>query len=312
MADFLVTGGAGFIGSNIVDRLVFRGHRVTVLDDFSSGKEDNLSVVSAKIRLVRGDVRDRDDVRSAMKGAELVLHLAAIPSVQQSVENPVLIHDVNVNGTLNILEEARKAGVKRLVLSSSCSVYGDSLEIPLSEAVPPNPLSPYALSKLIGEDYCRLYHLLYGLETVCLRYFNVFGPKQNAASDYAAVVPKFINALLDGESPKIYGSGEQTRDFVFVEDVFNANLNACNISIGKCGKVFNIAEGREVSVNGLLSAIKNITGSSETAEYFPARPGEVMRSAADTRLAERNLGFKASYSLEKGLDETISWFRKNR
>ncbi len=311
MAKYLITGGAGFIGSNIAERLIKAGQEVAILDDFSSGKMENITSFKKNINLYTGDIRNSNTVHNALNGVDFVLHHAAIPSVQLSVEQPVLIHDVNVNGTLNVLECCRNAKIKRFVLASSCSVYGDSAIPPLKETLPANPLSPYALSKLIGEYYCKIYKELYGLNTVALRYFNVYGPRQDSQSDYGAVIPKFITALLKNETPVIYGSGKQTRDFVFVEDVFNANMKACNAEDKICGQIYNIARGTEVSINDLLDAVKQATGSSIETRYMKKRDGEVDRSCSDINKTSELLDFKAKFGLDEGIQKTVNWFRKN-
>ncbi len=246
MSLYLVTGGAGFIGSNIVERLVRQGERVRVLDNLSTGKRENLVSWLDRLELIEGDIRDVETVHGAMAGVDYVLHQAALPSVPRSVADPLASHQVNATGTLNVLPAARDAGVKRLVYASSSSVYGDSPTLPKQEEMPTNPISPYAVSKLAGENYCRVFFRVYGLETVCLRYFNVFGPRQDPTSQYAAVIPRFITAMLDGRRPVIYGDGRQSRDFTYIENVVEANLLACQAK-DVAGEVLNIACGESFS-----------------------------------------------------------------
>jgi nucleoside-diphosphate-sugar epimerase len=306
----LVTGGGGFIGSHLADRLVAEGFRVRVLDDFSSGREANLVECIDQIDLVKGDLGDRGVLERAMEGVEVVFHQAAVPSVPRSVAEPERTNTVNVGGTLGVLETARQSGVRRVVFAGSSSVYGDTPELPKVETMPPRPLSPYALQKYTGEQYCRLYHELYGLETVVLRYFNVFGPRQNPKSEYAAVIPKFVTACLAGESPTIYGDGEQTRDFTFVGDVVAANLLAADAPKAP-GHVMNVAGGERISLNELLVTIVGITGSEVVASYLPARAGDVKHSLAATDRLRDLLGFQADMELREGLERTVAWFREH-
>ena len=307
----LVTGGAGFIGSHIVDRLLAEGLSVRVLDDFSSGREANLSRSRAKIELFRGDLRDEALLTRAIEGCDLVFHEAAVPSVPRSVEEPLRTNSVNVNGTLSLLETARHAGVSRVVFAASSSAYGDTSELPKRESMPPTPLSPYALQKFAGEAYCRLYTELYGLETVALRYFNVYGPRQNPESEYAAVIPKFAVAAIEGKSPIVYGDGGQTRDFTYVADAVEANWLAATAP-GAPGRVLNVASGRRTSLNELLHKIAEIVGSDVSATYADARVGDVRDSLASLDLAEQHLGYRPAVSLAEGLRETVNYFRKER
>lgn len=306
----LVTGGAGFIGGHLTDRLVRDGWSVRVLDDFSSGREENLVGARAEIELLRGDLRDRELLGRALAGVEVVFHQGAVPSVPRSLAEPERTNDVNVTGTLGLLEAARGAGVRRLVFAASSSAYGDTPVLPKVESMPPNPLSPYALQKFAGERYCQLYHQLYGFETVALRYFNVYGPRQDPNSQYAAVIPSFVTACLEERSPQVNGDGEQTRDFTFVADAVQANLCAADAP-GAAGAVVNVAGGRRVSLNAILAEIRDITGSLVAPEYGPARAGDVRDSQADLSLARELLGYEPKVGLREGLERTIASHRKN-
>jgi UDP-glucose 4-epimerase len=305
----LVTGGAGFIGGHLVDRLVRDGWRVRVLDDFSSGREQNLARSAGHFELLRGDLCDAALLARALAGVELVFHQAAIPSVPRSVAEPARTHRVNATGTLELLGAARQSGARRLVFAASCAVYGNGEQLPKQEEMRPEPESPYALQKLAGEEYCRLYTRLYGFETVALRYFNVYGPRQNPASDYAAVVPRFVEACLSGSAPTIYGDGEQTRDFVFVEDVVAANLLAAS-SQKAAGCVMNVASGRRISLNELLRAIQSLAGSDLAPLHPPARAGDVRHSLASIARAEALLGYRPRASLIDGLAATLDSHRE--
>ena len=300
----LVTGGAGFIGGHIVERLVADGWDVRVLDDFSSGREDNLAAVHTQIELLKGDVRDAALVARAVEGCEVVFHEAAVPSVPRSVAEPVRTNDVNVNGTLNLLEQARQAGVRRLVFAASSSAYGDTPTLPKIETMPATPMSPYALQKYVGEGYCQLYASLYGLETVALRYFNVYGPRQDPDSEYAAVIPRFIRACLRGEPPHIYGDGEQTRDFTYVGDAVQANLLAADAPRAS-GHVMNIGGGARTSLNQLLETIRQVTGTKVQAIHEPGRAGDVRDSLAALDRARDLLGYVPGVDLREGLQKTI-------
>jgi UDP-glucose 4-epimerase len=299
-----VTGGAGFIGSHLTDGLLAAGFRVRVLDDFSSGREVNLAHARGDIELIRGDLADPATGARACAGADVVFHEGAIPSVPRSVAEPVATNRANIDGTLNVLECARQAGVRRVVCAASSSAYGDTEELPKIETMPPNPRSPYALQKYAGEVYCRLYHELYGLETVALRYFNVFGPRQDPQSEYAAVVPRFATACLRGESANIHGDGEQSRDFTFVADTVRANLLAADAP-GAVGSVINVAGGRRISLNELLAALQQITGTKFPAIHGPSRVGDVRHSLADLGRARTLLGFEPRVSLADGLRRTV-------
>jgi nucleoside-diphosphate-sugar epimerase len=304
----LVTGGAGFIGGHIVERLLLEGWEVRVLDDFSTGRAENLESVASQIELLKGDIRDVALVTRAVEGMEVVFHEAAVPSVPRSVEEPVRTNDVNVNGTLNVLEQARQAGVRRVVYAASSSAYGDTPTLPKIESMPANPMSPYALQKYVGEVYCRLYANLYGLETVALRYFNIYGPRQNPDSEYAAVIPRFLRACLQGESPHIYGDGEQTRDFTFVGDAVQANLLAADAKRAS-GHVMNVGGGARTSLNLLLETIRQITGTKLPAIHEPARAGDVRDSLAALDRAGDLLGYVPGTSLRQGLERILESVR---
>ena len=304
----LVTGGAGFIGSHLVDRLLAEGYRVRVLDDFSSGREENLARSRGQIELIRGTLCDPATVAGAVDGCELVFHEAAVPSVPRSVAEPLRTNDVNVGGTLLLLEKARHAGVRRLVFAASSAAYGDTPILPKVETMPPMPLSPYGLQKYTAEAYCQLYTRLYGFETVALRYFNIYGPRQDPKSEYAAVIPRFVTACLAGEPPHIYGDGEQTRDFTYVADAVQANWLAA-FSPKAAGLVINVAGGRRVSLNQLFAAVKKATGANVEPIYEPARPGDVRDSLADLGRAREALGFEPAVDLDTGVAHTIQSFR---
>ncbi len=311
MARFLVTGGGGFIGSNLVEALLAGGHDVRVLDDFSTGRRENLADAAAwarsgggRFELLEGDVRDRALCRRAVQDRDFVLHQAAIPSVQRSIEDPAETHDVNVGGTLELLLAARDAAVRRFVYASSSSVYGETEQLPKEESMPPAPLSPYALQKLAAETYCVLFHRLYGLPAIALRYFNVFGPRQDPGSEYAAVVPRFMEALRNGTRPVVYGDGEQSRDFTFIEDVVRANLLACESAPGTCGRAYNIACGRRTSLNELLAVLSSLAGRAVEPVYEPPRPGDVRHSLASIEAAARALGYAPTVDLREGLRRT--------
>jgi len=305
---FLVTGGAGFIGSSLVDALVARGDAVVVLDNFSTGKRENLRESAGRITVVEGSITDLATVRRAVAGADFVLHQAALASVQRSVDDPVTANEVNVQGTLNVLVAARDAGVRRLVYAASSSAYGDSETLPKHEAMPPRPLSPYALQKWMGEEYCRVFSELYGLDTVSLRYFNVFGPRQDPHSDYAAVIPIFVTRLLGGAPPTIYGDGEQSRDFTYVENVVSANLRAC-AGERKNGAVVNIACGERYTLNQLVRMLGRLIGGEIEPLYAEPRPGDVRHSMADIRRADEILGWVPDVDFHTGLARTVEWYR---
>jgi len=308
MATYLVTGGAGFIGSNIVDELLKRGARVRVLDNFSTGREDNVQEFASRVDLIRGDVRDEDAVDRAVKGVDYVLHQAALASVPRSIADPTSNNQVNAQGTLNLLLAAKKHGVKRLVYASSSSVYGDSEELPKVETMIPNPKSPYAVAKLAAEYYCRVFGELYGVPTVSLRYFNVFGPRQDPNSQYSAVIPLFVKALLEGKSPNIYGDGEQSRDFTFISNVVNANLLACEANVTGA-RVYNIACGGRYTLNQLFAALRERIGGDVEPVYGPPRAGDVKHSMAGIERIQRELGYQVGTSFEEGIDRTVQWYQ---
>lgn len=306
---YLVTGGAGFIGSNIVQRLVKEGEYVRVLDNLSTGSIDNLASVIKDIDFIEGDVRDLPGLRNVMQGIDYVLHQAALPSVPRSIESPTQSHENNMTGTLNALIASRDNRIKRFVFASSSSIYGDTPVLPKKEEMPPSPLSPYALTKVTGEYYCRIFHSVYGLETISLRYFNVFGPHQNPDSEYAAVIPKFISALLLNKTPVIYGDGEQTRDFTFIDNVVLANILATRVKKTE-GEAVNIATGFRTSLNQLLDQLRDITHNNVSPEYTFVRVGDVHHSVADISKAKQILDYKPEIELKEGLRQTVEWFSR--
>lgn len=311
MTAYLVTGGAGFIGSNLVRALLEHGMRVRVLDNLSTGKRENLHAVRSDIEFTEGDIRSYHVVHEAMRGVDCVLHQAALPSVPRSIADPITTHEVNTNGTLNILNAARDLGVGRVVFASSSSIYGNSPDLPKHEGMLPNPLSPYAVSKLTGEKYMQVFHALYGIETVSLRYFNVFGPRQDPASQYSAVIPKFITAALEGVAPVVYGDGEQTRDFTFVRNVVDANMAAATAE-GVGGEVMNIACHDRISLNGLLRMVGEILGRTIAPQYEPTRLGDVKHSFAAIDHAAHVLGYAPQVAFRQGLQETIEHYTHMR
>ena len=306
MATYLVTGGGGFIGSNIVETLLVRGEKVRVLDNFSTGQRDNLTPFLDKIELFEGDIRSYHTVREAVDGVDFVLHQAALPSVPRSVKDPITSNEVIVTGTLNILDAARDSGVKRLVYASSSSIYGDLEMLPKTEDMLPKPLSPYAVAKLAGEKYCQVFTRIYGLETVALRYFNVFGPRQDPHSQYSAVIPKFINLIRSGQQPLVHGDGEQSRDFTYVANVVHANLLACEKGLEDLpGEVFNIACGKRITINLLIQYINELLGTKIEASYTTPRPGDVKHSLANIGKARQFLGYEPEYEFRKGLEKVV-------
>jgi len=307
---YLITGGAGFIGSNIAATLVRQGHDVRVLDNFSTGRRVNLESLLDKIEIVDGDIRDFWTCLDAARDCDFILHQAALPSVGRSIDNPQTTNEINIGGILNMLEAARRAEVTRFVFASSSSVYGDTPTLPKVETMMPNPLSPYATTKLTGEFYCRNFYQLYGLPTVCLRYFNIFGANQDPKSDYAAVVPKFTTALLKDEQPTVFGDGEQSRDFTFIDNAVQANLMACEAEAA-VGGIYNVACGDRFTLNDLLNALREIIGSQAKAVYADPRPGDIKHSLADISAARRDLGYTASIDFEQGLEQTVEWYRKS-
>lgn len=305
MALYLVTGGAGFIGSHLVEELIRRSEQVRVVDNFSTGRRENLGQLTTQIDLIEGDIRDLDLLRNAMRGVDFVLHQAAIVSVPQSMADPMTTHQVNVNGTLNVLIAARDAKVKRVVLASSCSVYGDNDDLPLKETYPPRPLSPYAASKLAGEIYGQTFFAAYGLPTVGLRYFNVFGQRQNPNGDYAAVIPKFVTRLLAKQAPLIYGDGKQTRDFVHVSDIVRANLLACERDAA-AGQIFNVASGKQTSLLELIDVLNRLMGLQLAPEIKPARAGDIRHSVGSSDKIAQRIGFHVATPLVSGLSQMIA------
>lgn len=305
---FLVTGGAGFIGSNIVGELLNRNYEVKVLDNFSTGKRENLNDYGNDIELIEGDIRSYHIVKDAVKSVDVILHQAALPSVPRSINDPITSNDVNVTGTLNILEAARKADVQKIVFASSSSVYGDNPKLPKEESMIPNPLSPYAVSKLSGEKYCQVFTRIYGLKTIALRYFNVFGPRQDPNSQYSAVIPRFIKAIKNNESPVIFGDGEQSRDFTFVRNVIEGNILAATTDC-EAGLAMNCACHGRITLNELVAMINEILGKDIKPIYKEPRAGDIKHSFADIQLAEKNLNYKPLVSFKEGLKITIESFK---
>lgn len=310
MARYLVTGGAGFIGSHLVDELVRRGQQVRVVDNFSTGRRSNVPA-HPLVEVEEGDLADRGTAARAVKGCDFVLHQAAIPSVPRSVQDPAGSHRANVNATLEVLIAARDAGVKRLVFAGSSSVYGNTPDLPKHEEMRPRPLSPYALQKLVGEQYCCLFTQLYGLETVTTRYFNVFGPRQQPGSPYSGVISLFVEALVDGRRPRIHGDGSQTRDFTYVGDVVQGVLACCEAP-AVAGEVINVAAGGRVSLLELVSTLARILDTSAVPEFGPPREGDVKDSQADIGKARRLLGFEPAAQFEDALRKTVDWYRQER
>lgn len=308
---YLVTGGAGFIGSNTVDELVRRGHSVVVLDDMSSGREDNLEDVRSKITFMKGSITELEIVQKAILQADYVIHLAARTSVPRSVKDPIDTNHINVEGTLNVLVAARDNKVKRVVFAASSSAYGDTPTLPKSESMQPSPISPYGVSKYAGELYAQSFGRCYGLETVCLRYFNIFGPRQNPDSPYSGVLSRFSTAFLDGIPPVVFGDGEQTRDFTYVDNAVAANILACEAA-SAAGKTFNIGTGHSYSLNQILKMLEKISGRSLEAKYEPPRDGDIRDSLADIRLAAEFLGYEPSVQFEEGLQRTYAWYQSQQ
>jgi nucleoside-diphosphate-sugar epimerase len=305
----LVTGGAGFIGSSIVRALLKRGDKVRVIDNFFSGKRENLADVASDVDLQEGDIRDDAALERALAGVELVFHEAAIPSVPRSLVDPISSNEVNATGTLKVLHHAKKAGVRRVVYAASSSAYGDTPTLPKIESMRPAPLSPYAVSKLAGEHYCQVYASAYDLETVCLRYFNVFGPRQDPASEYAAVIPRFVTAALAGTGVTIYGDGTQSRDFCFIDNTVEANLLAGSAPAAKAsGHVVNVACGEATSLNQVVEILGGIMGKKIPITYEPGRVGDVKHSLADVSEAHERLGYKGAISFSDGLRRCVDWY----
>jgi nucleoside-diphosphate-sugar epimerase len=309
MAHYLVTGGAGFIGSNLVEALLARGERVRVLDDFSTGKRANLQPWLDRIELVEGSLARIEDCRRAAAGVDYVLHQGALPSVPKSIAMPLESNQANVDGTLNILVAARDAGVKRLVYAASSSAYGDTPTLPKVESMPAAPKSPYAIQKYAGEMYCRVFWETYQLETVALRYFNIFGPRQDPTSQYSAAIPRFITSIASGKPPTIFGDGEQTRDFTFIENVVEANLRACTAPPACAGKMVNIACGERISLNALVKMINEVLGTNVQPSYDATRAGDVKHSLAGIELARELIGYRPKVLFAEGIRRTIEWYR---
>jgi nucleoside-diphosphate-sugar epimerase len=307
---YLVTGGAGFIGSNTVDELVRRGHGVVVLDDLSSGKEENLSEVRSKITFVKGSITDIEAVQKAMHQAEYVIHLAARTSVPRSVKDPLETNRINVDGTLNVLVAARDNKVKRVVFAASSSAYGETPTLPKTEEMQPQPISPYGVTKYVGELYARVFGRCYGLENVCVRYFNIFGPRQDPDSPYSGVLSRFATAFLEEQQPVVYGDGEQTRDFTYVDNAVQANLLACEAP-GASDGVFNVGTGGRVSLNQTLEQLRRISGKNLKAKYEQPRDGDIRDSQADITKAREILGYEPSVMFEEGLERTFEWYKTN-
>jgi nucleoside-diphosphate-sugar epimerase len=307
---YLVTGGAGFIGSNTVDELVRRGHGVVVLDDLSSGKEDNLAEVRSKITFMKGSITDIEVVQKAMVQADYVIHLAARTSVPRSVKDPVDTNRINVDGTLNVLVAARDNKVKRVVFAASSSAYGDTPTLPKSEDMQPVPISPYGVSKYVGELYAQTFGRCYGLENVCLRYFNIFGPRQDPDSPYSGVLSRFSTAFLNSTPPVVFGDGEQTRDFTYVDNAVAANILACEAPSAS-GRTFNVGTGQAVSLNQVLQMLEKASGKTLETRYEPAREGDIRDSLADIRLAKQFLSYQPTVLFEEGLERTYAWYQAN-
>ncbi len=308
----LVTGGAGFIGSNLAEELIRQGASVNIIDNFTTGFRENLDEIQGDFNFIEGDINDDAAVAKAIEGVEIVFHQAALPSVPRSVEDPLETHRVCVNGTVNMLIKSRDAGVRRFIYAASSSAYGDQPVLPKVETMKPDPLSPYAAAKLTGELYCRAFNSVYGLETIALRYFNVFGPRQNPASMYSGVISRFIDALMTDSTPVIFGDGEQSRDFTYIANVVDANIKAAQTSDG-LGETMNAANGDRITLNELLKVLKKITGKPEaSAEYQPGRNGDVKDSQADNRRAVECFGYEQLVGLEEGLKRTIDWWSGSR
>jgi nucleoside-diphosphate-sugar epimerase len=308
----LVTGGAGFIGSNLAEELIKQGAKVSILDNFVTGFRENLEEIKGDFEFIEGDLNDDEKLREAIENVEIVFHQAALPSVPRSVENPLETHQSCVNGTFNLLLKSKENGVRRVIYAASSSAYGNQKTLPKVETMLPTPLSPYAGAKLMGEYYCQVFSRVYNLETICLRYFNVFGPRQNPSSQYSGVISRFIDSLMRGDRPVIYGDGEQSRDFTFISNVVNANIKASTTTKG-IGEVINTANGERVTLNELLNVLKKITDKEEIqADYQPERKGDVKDSQADNTRAKMWIEYEKIFNLEEGLRQTIHWWKTSR
>jgi nucleoside-diphosphate-sugar epimerase len=308
MTSYLVTGGAGFIGSNLVDELLRREHRVRVLDNLSTGRPENLAAVRERIDFFNADICDLETIRPCFAGVDYVIHLAALPSVPRSVADPLSANRVNIEGTLNVLLAAREAGVKRVVFAASSAAYGDNPILPRVESHEPRPMSPYALTKVAGEYYCQIFTRLYGVEAVALRYFNIFGPRQNPHSQYSGVLSKFIAAYIEGTTPTIFGDGEQSRDFTYIDNVVDATLRACTAPNAP-GRAINVGVGGRFTLNQTIALLNQIFGKQVTPRYDPPRSGDVLHSQADISLARQLLGYEPKVPYEQGLRKTVEWYR---
>src|SRR5271157_2035840 len=310
MASYLITGIGGFIGSSLARELLQRGERVRGVDNFSTGKRENLAQVLGQIEFREADLLDLDALKSACAGVDYVLHQAAIPSVPKSVLDPIASNRANVDGTVNVLVAARDAKVKRVIYAASSSAYGDTPTLPKHEAMPPNPISPYAVAKLASEFYMVSFYRCYGLETVCLRYFNIFGPRQDPSSPYSGVLAKFTMQMLRGEQPTIFGDGETSRDFTYIDNAVSANLLACSVPAAECGgRVFNCATGQRTTLNETFRALKQLTGYKGAVKYGPERGGDIKHSLADITQAQKHLGYKVLVNFEDGLRRTVEWYK---
>lgn len=308
----LVTGGAGFIGSNLADALIGRGAKVTIIDNLVTGFRENLEEISGDFEFVEADLANAGDIKKAVEGVEVVFHQAALPSVPRSVANPVETHEACVNGTFNLLVAARDAGVKRFIYAASSSAYGDQKTLPKTESMRPEPMSPYAAAKLTGELYCSVFANVYGLETFSLRYFNVFGPRQNPSSQYSGVISRFIDAFMKGGNPTVYGDGQQSRDFTYIANVVDANIKAAEAA-GGIGEVMNVANGERVSLLELFEVMKSVTGRTDVEiDFQPERTGDVKHSQADNARAKEWLGYEKLVGLEEGIKLTIDWWKTSR
>ena len=309
---YLVTGGAGFIGSSLARALIARGDRVRIIDNFSSGKRENLADIASSVELIEGDILDDAAIARAVAGVEVVFHEAAIPSVPKSMAEPLENHAANATGTLNVLHHAKRAGVRRLVYAASSAAYGENPVQPKVETMVPAPISPYGASKLAGETYCQVYAAAYGLETVCLRYFNVFGPRQDPQSEYAAVIPKFVTMALAGKTPTIFGDGEQSRDFCFIDNIIEANFKGASAPAATAsGRVFNVACGVATTLNQVVALIGDLLGRKLEARHDAERAGDIKHSLADIAAARAGLGYTAAVSFTEGLRRTIEWYKKS-